>query len=220
VTGLLAFGYALSLVAAATSWPVARRRPEHAPVAYLLTFGLASDLARRAMRTLVIAPALAALNGAPATGWIRVVCNIEQTLFLAWPAGVAAVAMRVLLGRRPWPIALGYTAGVLGIVVFGYPSIRGELLRKAYLGFDLACLMVAVGCVVHWGAFRKDTPQAIHLIVMLMVGAEIASVAGGAWRSDIFTTWKLEQVAYSMLYAVVVVINGGVLWIRPKSSRS
>jgi hypothetical protein len=218
VTALLAFGYLMSLVATVLAWLVARRRPEHAPIAYLLTFGLASDLVRRALHWF-LAPAYAELSGAPATGWVRFTVNIEQALFLGWPAGIAAVAMVIYLGRRPWPVAVGYVAGVLGIIVFGYPAIRGDLLRKAYLGFELTCLMVAVGCLLHWIAFRKDTPRPRHLIVMLIIGAEAAGFIGGAWRFGIFTTWKLAQVAYTMLYSAVAVINGGVLWIRPKSSR-
>jgi hypothetical protein len=220
MTDLLAFGYVMSLVATILAWPVARLRPEHAPIAYLLTFGFASDLARRGIHRFIFIPAYATLKGAPATGWIRLAVGVEQTLFLGWFAGVAAVAMVVFLKRRPWPVAIGYVASVLGIAVFGYPALRGDLLRQAYFGFDLLCLMAAVGCLLHWIAFYKETPRPCHLIVMLIIGAELAGLIGGAWRFGIFTTWKLEQVSYTMLYSVVAVINGGVLWIQPRSTRS
>ena len=93
MTRLLAFSYVLSVTATVLAWPVARRRPEHIPIAALLTYGLASDLTRRLLREHILAPGYAALAGAPATGWLRVALNIEQALFLGWPAGLAAVAL-------------------------------------------------------------------------------------------------------------------------------
>jgi hypothetical protein len=220
VTRLLAFGYMMSATATVLAWPVAKRRPDHYPIAILLTFGLGSDLARRALREYVLTPEYARLAGAPSTGWVRVVFNVEQALFLAWPAGLAAVVLWVHLKQRPWPVGVGYLAGVFGIAIIGYPTIRGDLLHKAYLGFELACLVVAVGAILHWLAFRKEPPRTSHWILALMVGAEIVGLMAGAWRFGIFTTWTLAQIAYCMLYAVLTVINGAVLWMWNKSSPS
>lgn len=210
----------MSLSATVLAWPVAKRRPDHYPLAALLTFGLVSDAFRQVLQWLVLAPAYAGLAGAPASGVLRLWVSVDKALFLAWPAGLAAVALWTYLQRRPWFVALGYLVGMFGIVVFGYPAIRGDLLRKAYLAFDLACLTVAVGAILHWLVFRKDAPRTSHWIVALMVGAEVVGVVAGAWRYGIFTHWTLAQIAYCMLYAVLTIINGAVLWNQPKSSPS
>lgn len=220
MTRLVAFTYVVSVFATVLAWPVAKRRPDHTPIALLLTFGLVSDLVRRLLREYLFLPAYAALAGAPATGWLRCAFNVEQALFLAWPAGLAAVALWVYLKQRPWIVALGYVEWVLAIAGLGYPAIRGDLLSKAYLAFELACLLVAVGAIVHWIAFRKDPPRVSHWIVALMVGTEVVGLIAGAWRFGIFTAWTLAQVSYCMLYAVLIAINGAVLWVWPNPSPS
>lgn len=217
---LVTFAYVLSIAATALAWPVAKRCPDHTPIAVLLTFGLFSDLARRLLREVILTPMYAQLAGAPPTGWLRVVAFTDQALFLAWPAGLAAAALWTFLKRRPWLVALGYVEWVLAIAGLGFPAMRGDLLGKAYLAFELAALLVAVGSIAHWIAFSKDPPRVPHWIVALMVGAEVVGVIAGAWRFGIFTRWILAQVSYCMLYAVLIVINGAVLWVWPKSSAS
>jgi hypothetical protein len=154
VSALVPLTYACSIGATSLAWPMARRRPEHRPVAWLLTFGLVSDLIRRGLQGLVLGPAYVALAGAPATGWVRVAAHVEQALFLAWPAGLAALTLWTYLRWRPWPVVLGY-ATTIAVLIIGYPGLRGALVRKAYLGFELACVALAVGAFVHWIAFRR-----------------------------------------------------------------
>lgn len=219
MTRLLAFGYLMAAVATALAWVVSRVRPAHRPVASLLAFGLGADILRRALRLLVLAPAYAALHGAPATGWVRVAAHVDQALFLAWPAGLAAVTMWIYLARRPWPVVIGYVLTEAGLIA-SYPAVRGEMLRKAYLGFQLACLMVAVGSFLHWAVFRKNPPTVTHWLVALMMTAEIVGVAAGPWRLGFFARWDLAQVIYGMLYSMLVLIQLGWLWgIKNSSAR-
>jgi hypothetical protein len=219
VTRLLAFGYLMAAAAAALAWAVSRARPIHRPVAALLTFGLAADLARRALRELVLAPAYPALAGAPATGWLRIAGHMDQALFLGWPAGVAAAAIWICLGRRPWPVAVGYALSEAGLIA-SYPEIRGAMLRKPYLAIQLGCLAIAVGAFLHWAVFRKTPPTVSRWIVALIVTTEVVSVAAGPWHLGLFVKWDLAQVVYAMLYSMLVLIQGGWLWaIRNSPSR-
>lgn len=214
---LVALTYLFSTLATALAWAVVRSRPAHWPLAALLTFGLASDIMRRALKAYVLVPGYAILGQSPATGWLRVAGIADQAVFLAWPAALAAVTLWIYLRRGPGLVALGYLAGVLGIAVFGYPAIRGELLRKAYLGIELACLAITTGAFLHWIAFRKDPPTTTHWMILLMVGTEVTGIIAGPWRLGLFTTWSLAQTGYCIQYALLIAIQGALLWMKPPS---
>jgi hypothetical protein len=196
VTRLLAIGYIVAAVAAALAWVVSRARPAHRHVALLLTFGLASDVVRLPLQAFVLAPAYAALHGASVTGWPRLAAHVDQAIFLAYPAGLAALTLWIYIGRRPWPVAIGYGLTEIGLIA-SYPAFRGEAIRKAYLGFQLTCLAVAIGAFLHWGVLRKNPPTVSHLVVGIMIVVEIASVAAGPWRFG-FDNWDLAQLAYRL----------------------
>lgn len=216
---LVGMTYAGAVVASTLAWDASRDRPAHRPVAALLTFGLAADAARRALRSFVLAPAYAALNGAPATGMVRAVAHLDQALFLGYPAALAAVTLWIFVKRRPWPVLVGYMLTEIGLVAT-YPALRRQV-PTIYLGFQLACLTVAVGSLIHWMIFRKNPPTVPHWTVALMVVVEIAIVAAGPWRLGLFLKWDLAQMAYCMLYMMLIVIQWGWSWtIRNSSSRS
>jgi hypothetical protein len=218
VSTQILFSYVLSALATVLAWAVCKGRAEHRPVATLLTFGLASDLVQRALKAHLLTPGYAALGRAPATGWLLVARDVDHSLFLAWPAGLAAMVLWVYLKRRPWPILLGYAAAVLVIVVLGYPEIRGEQLRSPFLGFQLACLTLAIGAFLHWIAFRKDPPSATHWMAILMVGTEAVGIIAGPWRLGLFTSWNLAQIGYCIQYTALSAIQGVLLWMMPSSS--
>jgi len=90
----------LSGVATALAWHLARERPDHRPVAALLTLGFISDLARQALRIAVFLPARERFAGAPYTGWTRVAADADNALALAYPAAIVAGALWVFLRRR------------------------------------------------------------------------------------------------------------------------
>jgi hypothetical protein len=171
----------------------------------------------RSLQWVVLAPAYAALNGAPARGWVRVVAHADQAMFLAYPAALGALTLWIYIKRRPWPLAIGYTMSAMALMI-SYPAIRGDAIRQAYLAFQLACLTVAVGAFLHWIAFRKDPPTASHLVVGLMMIVEIANVAAGPWRLGFFTKWDMAQMTYCMLYAMLILIQSGWLWTIKTSS--
>src|SRR4051794_9795305 len=93
-------------VAAALAAREARRRPAHRPVARFLAFALAANLGCWA-----IAGALGD-EPRPYRGGARALFHVEQALFAAWPAGLAATCVRVFLRRRTTPIFVAYGLGV------------------------------------------------------------------------------------------------------------
>src|SRR4051812_3600237 len=143
---LLVLSYLFYLPATGLSWVTAKKYPEHRPIALLLSFGLASDVLRQALQWWVLGPAYAELHGAPATGWLRVLVHMEQSLFVAWPISLAAVPFKRFLRKPIWWLGLAYLAFELGLVL-SYPAVRGQSLQRVYLGWQLACLAVAVGSV-------------------------------------------------------------------------
>src|SRR5262249_45015990 len=157
----------------------------HRPVAALLTFGLAADVVRQVLQWFVLAPAYGTLAGAPATGWIRVVTHVDQALFLAYPAALAATMLWIYIGRRPWLLMVGYAIATL-IIVASYPGLRGAPLVEVCFGFQLACSLVMVGAFAHWVLFRSNPPAPSHFVVALMSVVEIANVSVGPWRVGLF----------------------------------
>jgi hypothetical protein len=79
-------------MATSLAWALARRKPEHRPSAYLLTAGLASDVAQHALRPLLL-HWIATLGDATWTGWLHVTAHVDQALFMVWPAGLTATAL-------------------------------------------------------------------------------------------------------------------------------
>lgn len=83
--------FALSILACALAWALVRRRPEHRPVALLLTLGLFADIVRQALAVYAIGPARASSGGAPLTGWARAAGHLDAALFTAYPAAMALI---------------------------------------------------------------------------------------------------------------------------------
>lgn len=219
MTRLAVLGYLLSAFATASAWALARRRTEHRPVAWLLTCGLVTDLVRVAIQLGILAPGYALLGGAPATGWLRLAFHIEQALFVAWPAALAAAAIALFLRRRPWPAVLAWAA-MAGVLAAGYPTIRGALLQRAYLGAKLAGITVGFGALLTWALPRTRKLELSHACLALVIILDAGTLVVGAWRTDVFTAWPLDQIGYCVLYAVLIAMQGGGLWTLPSVSTS
>jgi hypothetical protein len=206
--------YAALGLACVLAWALASRQPAHRPIALLLSAGLLSDLARRALRVLVLAPARAE-GAVPFTGGARVAAAGEVFLFLSWPAAIAAAALFVYLGRRPWAVGAAWLL-VSGVLVAGYPTFRGELLGRCYLGFELAAVACALFCVVRWYPSKGKTSPA-QASLALLVATETVSLVG-AWRVGVFDNWQLTQALNTLVFAVLSFLQGGFLWQSRRSS--
>ncbi len=201
----------LQALAAVLAVAVAWRRPSYRPTAGFLFGALVASLVRLALRW--------ARVGAPVpyVGAARLGFHLDSALFLAWPLGIAALARWTFAGRRPWPVLAAWALAV-AVLVLGYPTLRGDLLRKVLLGIELAALAVAVASFVAFVWARRD-PRLEHLAAMLILALEGATLAG-AWALGPFAGWGAAQITYSVLYAVLAVLQGGSLWFSSSPSSS
>ncbi|WP_437600297.1 hypothetical protein WMF28_01885 [Sorangium sp. So ce590] len=203
--------WSLSVVATVLAWVVARHRPEHRPIAFLLGYGLATDAVRELIGAKVLRPARAELAGAPFTGWVRIAFHVESALFVGWMTGVAALAVFIFGRRRPWGVLAIYVVAV-GVLAAGYPTFRGELLGKAYLALQLAALCVSIGCLLRWFASRE--PAKVHHVATGLIIITELSMLAGPYRYGVFTTWDLAQSMLIALYVTIVPVQGVAIWRR------
>ena len=201
----------LQALAAVLAVAVAWRRPSYRPTAGFLFGALVASLVRLALRW--------ARVGAPVpyVGAARLGFHLDSALFLAWPLGIAALARWTFAGRRPWPVLAAWALAVAALVL-GYPTIRGDLLRKVLLGIELGSLAVAVAAFVAF-FWRREWPRLEHLAALAVLGFEGATIVG-PWLTGLFAVegWRGALLSYSVLYAVLSVLQGGSLWSRPSSS--
>jgi hypothetical protein len=210
--------YLLALAAVGLGWALASKRAEHRPIAVLLTVGLACDLARRTLEERLLSPALARLAGAPFSGWIRVPWHVDEALFLLWPAALAVAVPGVFGVRRARPVAVGYAA-TLAALAIGYPAIRGMRLAHVYLAVELAATAVAVQAIARWVPLQQE-PFVQHAAAGAIVGLDALAYAVPWFAGGPFgEPWTLARVAYAVLYAALIVVQGGALW-RPASRSS
>ena len=209
----------LALLAALTivSWWLATHRAEHRSVALFLAFCLGSDLARWLLMALVLSPAHKRFGDAPFTGWYRAACDLDAALFLAWHAGLAALALWVFLRRRPWPVAVVWALAVAALAVM-YPTTRGAVLQRCYLAAELGTLSFVAGCYVMWW-WRREKPTFTNFCTVLLSSGEVALLIG-PYSRNIFTSWDIAQAMYATVYVVLLALHGGMLWRSEQRSRS
>lgn len=208
---VLIFVALLHLLAGAAAMLVARRRRDYLPVAVFLSTTALADI----VMTALAASVDPALPAAPLTGLDRVVGHVRQALYLIWPFGFAAMATTIFTGHaRLWAFVVAYM-GTLTVLVLGYPTISGEVLRRVYLGIELGAIVVATGWLITW-ASRRESPMLPHLVALLLLSTEFAVLIGPFVR-DIFAGWAMGRVMYGLTYLVVLAISGGLLWRHSES---
>ena len=148
-------------------------------------------------------------------GLARLAVFADRALFIAWPAALAACAVRVLARRAAWPVAIGYVAAALALIV-SYPWTRFEVLRRAYLAIELAALVVGLGSAVSWHrrAWGRERADFSTTIALVLVGGHFATVLAGPFRIGLFgQAWALAQLAYFAILLIVVLLHvGALLW--------
>jgi len=213
--------YILSVLAVASAWGLARRDRTHRPVAVLLTLGLASDVAVRALQAFYLESARVRLGvSVPWTGTDRIVGHVSDAVVLLWPAALAGASIAVFLGWRPWLAVAGYVLAVVAFIVL-HPIGGNGSLPLALKAFNVASVAVAVGCAATWYMKTEksgERPNTARAALLVLLPIELASLAG-AWRLG-FAKWHLSQIAYLVMFSILVLIQGGSLWGSPPSSSS
>ena len=215
-------GYLASTAAAVLAWVIARRQVEHRTVAVLLSIGLGCDVVQRTLRFAVLAPAHLRFGRAPLEGWALVVGQLSQALFLAWPAAMVA-SVRVSFDvsgastRRSFLLIGVAWVAASATLALTYPITRGPVLARCYLAVELVALLVTAVTIGRWVRERR-TPELHHLSIALVATAELCTLVG-PWRYDLFGSWPLAQSVYLTLFGVLVVLQGGSLWLSRGSSR-
>jgi hypothetical protein len=202
----------LQILAAVLAVAVARRRAEHKAFAAFLAV---AALANLGLVGFIAIGAPTVIPAAPLTGFARVEGHVRQALYMVWPFGLAAMFVAVFSKRRPWILAAAYGA-TLAVLVLGYPTIRGEVLRQVYFGTELAAIVISAGALIPW-TWRRESPSLTHTAAILLLAGEVA-VFLGPWRRDIFAGWDMGRVMYAVIYLVIAILQGGVLWKPSRSS--
>ncbi len=149
-------------------------------------------------------------------GVARVIFHLDQALFLTWPAGLVALSLAVFPRRRSWLMVLPWALAV-AVLSIGYPEIRGEALRQAYLAAQLAAVLVSIGIFVQW-VWRREAFNLPRLTTLFIAVLDCGTV-GTAYRFGPFARWDLAQAMYLVLFGSLVVTQG-FAWILSKGSRS
>ena len=204
----------LHAIAAVLAAAIARKRSGYRPVA---AFFMSTAIADLALAALIAAGAPTALPAAPLTGLARLLGHVRQALYRAWPFGFTAMFVAIFAGRRPWAVGAAYVVTIT-MLVLGYPTIGGELLRKTYSGIELAALAVAAGAFIPW-IWRRESPRIQHVMAILLLSGEVALLLG-PWHHDIFEGWDAGRIMYATAYIVFIVFQGGVLWNSSEQSSS
>lgn len=205
--------YALAVLAAVLAVLLARRRAEHRPIAVFLVSMAAIDLARLGLAHLVDFAAAPR----PHVGLVRLAFHVDELGFLAWPAGLVALALVVFAGRRPWPAAVAWVATWAGLVAL-YPSdlVRGPGLARVYLATFLCSLAVYVAALAQWGA-KRAAPNSAHAVLLVLGAVELARLA--PFYGSVFERWATYAGPTNVvLYAVLAAVEGGYLWVSSQSS--
>jgi hypothetical protein len=212
---LVPLTYILSALATALAWVVARRNVEHRSCAALLTFGLASDVVRRLLQVHAIGPGYARAAGAPLTGVSRVAFHVSEALFFAWLAGLVAVALRLFMfPRRPlWPVAAAWGTIVVALILT-YPTTRGAVLQRVYLGGQAVTMAVTWGFVLAWIRWpERGVPTFAQTCLAIVLMTELMQLFVGPWTENVFTAWPAAQLLYAVMFGFLMLLQGGISWI-------
>lgn len=206
---LLYLAIALQIGSAVAAVLLMRHRPDHRPFAAWSVGTTAATLVRAIRAAIVVRP----FGSPPYEGAQRVFFHVDQALFLASTAGLAALAIVLCVERR----ALALLPGLAWIAAVAYlsthyPAVRGDALRRFYLAADLVAFAVAIASIASlWWRRIPMTPA--RQCLFCGVAVQGGTLFVGAWRWGFWTQWSLNQAAFALLYAVLTAYQG-VLWLR------
>jgi hypothetical protein len=208
---LHAVSWALLFLATATAIAVARRSRDYKAIALFL----GAVFIESAIREVIAHFIYTEPGDPPLVGLARLLFSVDVTLYLIDPFGLAAAAVFVFTGRRPW-LAMPAWAACAVALAASYPWSRGEHLRQVYLAIELTALFTGVISFALWVRRRESAPLPQCAMVMI-VAIEFAIVMIGPWRYGFFSRWDLAQAAQLVLFSVLILLQGGTLWLKSTS---
>jgi hypothetical protein len=200
--------YLLRAAVVALALALARRRQQYQIVAAFLTSLAALDL----LRFYVVRP-LYLGQTTPYAGAARFWFHVGEVIFIGWPVGIAAVALRVFLARRPVAPLLAGAAASVALVV-GYPwPFRGDGLAYFYTAAQVAAVLTGIACAAVWTK-RGDHLRPEHATSTLLTLLSAALFAGPLKPVDPhpFEMWSAAQIVYSMLWTAILLVQMGAIW--------
>jgi hypothetical protein len=207
------FPYWLAALAAVLAVVLARSRPEHRPIAIFLVASVAIDILRAYLR----ARFDLGVPG-PYEGMRRAAFHVDEAGFVAWPAGLAALALVVFAHRPAWPpFALWSVVCVTLIALYPSDLVRGPGLQRAYLAAYLGGLATMIATGVRWWTRGRDKPGPHQAVLLLLGFVDVARLV--PFYGSVFDRWATYAPPTNVaLYAVVSAVEGGFLWQSSRTS--
>lgn len=199
---------------------LARQRPSHRPVFWLLFASFAASVVSVLLALAVpaiIRPADPALP--PLEGWVRVSFHIYTAAQLVWPIGLAGAALALFAGDRGWTLALAaWAVLVIDAIIFYSHGLRGEELRVFMLGVHLVSLLLVAASVASHYHRRAPINQAHHCLLLCAL-TELAVTVAGPWRLGLWGQWPLALLGYTLLFLSLTAYQGALTWSRNRRTQ-
>jgi len=199
------------MLAAISAVALARRRHEHAPVAWYL--GIIA-VARLAGWSLALLPS-------GGTVWIaRSALWMTGSFALPWLV-VGAMSPEARKGMRHARVvsAVASWLAVSGCLALAYPAIAAEEpMRLFYTALECASLLACCAFVISW--LRRGAPIArlrastlAERTTLSLVGAYFALLFLGAWPRGLWgAAWRPQQAGLVALYGGLAIVQGAAWW--------
>lgn len=194
---------------------LARLLPSHRPVAALLAWGLATDLAQPALRLAYNPRRVAGLVAGP---W-RALHALVVVLHLSWSAALVTAAAFVLLGRRWATPALGALLVCSAAIVARYPGQPAGVADPLYTWIAALAAAVLVGVLAAWAKSAAWPLQPAATVLLVLALADVALLAGPYLRADPARDWSLAAPARALAWTLCAVLQWRA-WRRLRSGSS
>ena len=208
--------FAMYGMAVMLAWILASKRPEHRPVALLLSLGLTVEVVQLALEVGVLAPLRASLGvEVPWTGWASVVGLVAKAVWMIWPAALTATVL-VAFGKKPWAAFIGW-ACALAFFATAHPIAGDGSEARALAMVEVGFVAVSAAVLIAWYRQPMRPMNSAQFALTMIVATELVSLLG-AWRVGPFEQWPVSQVLYLVLFGVLILTQGRWLWNSPQPS--
>jgi hypothetical protein len=202
------------VVAVVMAWALTQKRPEHLPIAIVLSVQPVSAVLVKGFDLAVVASLRNSLGvSVPWTGWAWVASLVNNGLQLVFPAVLVAVSVHLFTKKTPWLGALGWMLAMAYFVV-AHPIAGDGSQARTLMASDALAALISTGLAAQWYARTKKPGTSAQYAIALVASAELCSLLG-AWRVG-FSQWPVSQVLYLALYGALIVTQGRMLWTSPR----